>query len=238
VGPVRNDKILLGLIEGLTNLESAAPEELVPVIHSAMQEPLVGQEVALLGSAYMSFTDMVTRYVNLLHPRNPTGARIVHEILNSLETRVVLLKGASALNDVRKLLVLAKPGQVNMEEKETIRNVFNLIRIFNRKFGTGVPNRAWKCIKCRGCDHPSGLCPYPLSESWQGPPPTPRYDGRDADDNPNPTLISPVGGSLAGPSQTQAGRGQPRGFSRGGSGRGRAGSNIRGRGRGVPRGRR
>lgn len=104
----------------------------------------------------------------------------------------------------------------------------------------------FRCMRCHGRDHPSGLCPFPLQPEWRGPPPLPSQSQPTqtqlitADSDPNNQLIPDMPADpdqiAPAPAPAPAFRGG-RGRGRGGGDRGARGGRGGRRGRGNGRGR-
>jgi hypothetical protein len=81
--------------------------------------------------------------------------------------------------------------------------------------GTGTAHRGWTCTICHGADHPSGLCPFPLTPGWIAATPiAPIVEYRNRSSR-----------QIRDTTETRRGRGGSNRFSRGGPTRGRGNSN-------------
>ncbi|KZT26200.1 hypothetical protein NEOLEDRAFT_238884 [Neolentinus lepideus HHB14362 ss-1] len=119
---------------------------------------------------------------------------LVDTFLHSIRIDIIPTRGPGG-TERPTANVYGKLPTYNPSHRDALVKVFSKQSYRHSFFGHGTFRAPFHCTRCHGADHPSGLCPLPLTPGWLGPPP----EESNAPPVPAPTAASRVGDFLLAP---------------------------------------
>lgn len=87
-------------------------------------------------------------------------------IISNLVLKVVPIKLKDGKHAPAVNMYIPTIGQVGTKRWERILGAVKSLNFTTSLFGSGIYGRGFRCIGCRGMDHPAGMCPFRDLEGW------------------------------------------------------------------------